>query len=456
MAISGAPSPNLGAKALATRTGFDAVSFLTVYAILLYAIPSGLRVTALGSAGSPALLWGVLGFLWWCSERLRHRRALTWDLSPAAVAMFAFALAAALSYIVAMTRGVPEVEGNTADTGIIRVAAWAGVLLVASDGIADWSRFLALLRRLVLLAGLLGALGLAQFVTGEPLIDWISLPGLSSDGSINIQGRSGFTRPAGTAVHPLEFGVVMCMVLPIALTLALHEAKRSWTSRWVPVAMIVGSSVLSVSRSALIGLAAGILVLAPTWPTRVRRGALIASIGVGVLVFVAVPGMVGTIRGLFLGIGEDDSTTSRTATYGLAFSIAGRFPVLGKGLGTFVPAYQILDNAFLLLLIELGLVGSITFLGMLTVGFLGGSRGRQHHPVGRRRDLGQALIASVVAGSLLFLFFDGLSFSMAAGTLFLFLGLCGAYWRLSTAPNADPMSLPASDGAGTGDQGPVL
>ena len=51
-------------------------------------------------------------------------------------------------------------------------------------------------------------------------------------------GREGLTRPAGTTIHPIEFGAVLTMILPIALHYALHDKYRSKLARWFPVAAI--------------------------------------------------------------------------------------------------------------------------------------------------------------------------------------------------------------------------
>jgi hypothetical protein len=52
----------------------------------------------------------------------------------------------------------------------------------------------------------------------------------------------------------------------------------------------------------------------------------------------------------------------------------------------------------------------------------------------RDRQLSLALVASTVAGGLLMAFFDGLSFPMSAGLVFLMLGVAGAARRLALEP----------------------
>ena len=52
---------------------------------------------------------------------------------------------------------------------------------VANDGIDSKKGFRTLLERFALPGGLMATLGLAQFWTGQSLIDWISLPGFTAD-----------------------------------------------------------------------------------------------------------------------------------------------------------------------------------------------------------------------------------------------------------------------------------
>jgi hypothetical protein len=239
-------------------------------------------------------------------------------------------------------------------------------------------------------------------------------------------------------MHPLEYGVVLCIAFPIAISLALKDASRSRLVRWFPVAAIGVASALSVSRSALIGLLAAILVLAPVWSWRVRALVGAAATGLVIAVGVLVPGMLGTIRGLFLGLAGDTSVVSRLSSYDVALEYIGRFPFVGKGFGTFLPRYHILDNQYLLMAVELGVVGVAIFLGVLGAAIWCASIARRSATSELDRHLGQALVAAVASGGVLLLFFDGFSFPMSAGMLFLVMGVSGAARRLATRPEPTP------------------
>ena len=66
-----------------------------------------------------------------------------------------------------------------------------------------------------------------------------------------------------------------------------------------------------------------------TGPQRRRAYAAIALMVLGV--YVAIPGMLGTLTRLFTGISDDGSALSRTDSYSLAWDFISRAPVFGEG-----------------------------------------------------------------------------------------------------------------------------
>jgi O-antigen ligase len=340
---------------------------------------------------------------------------------------------AALSYVAAMTRAIAPAETATADLGMVALLSWIGVLLAADDGVLDEDRLTTLLRRMVAAGGVLAALGLAQFVTGTTWVDRISVPGLAANQALTLVGSRGdFTRPSGTALHPIEFGAVLTMLLPVAVNLALGDRTRSALRRWLPVGLIASAVVLSISRSALICAAVGMLVIAWRWAPQVQVRAGFATVGLMGVFFVTVPGLIGTLTGMFTSLGSDTSTLSRVDSYGTAAMFIERSPVIGRGLSTFLPSYRILDNQYLLLLIEVGVLGTVAFALLMVAGIRAGLAARRWSTQTASALQAQSLAAAVAAGATGLAFYDGFSFPMASGTLFLMLGLSGAQLRLAS------------------------
>ena len=432
--------------------GLDAVSLLTVYLVLLLFIESRLVIEPLGGAGSPAMLVALVALAWWAFGHLRRDRPTGIGPQPLRTALLATLLAFLASYVAAMSRAITPLESGTAQLGMITVLGWMGVGLLTSDGVPHLARFRRLAFRLVVLVGVMAAIGVAQFVTHDTLVRAFHIPGLTPNTTLMDLGlREGFTRPFGTALHPIEYGAVLTMVLPLAVTWARHAKGVPLLLRWAPVTLIGLGAVLSVSRSALICGAVGLTVLAFGLGARARSVLLVSVVAVFGLVALTVPGMLGAIQGLFLSVGTDNSVASRTGSYSMAMEFFGSDPVFGRGYSTFLPIYRIFDNQYLLLLVEVGLVGLVCVVTTLVVGVRCARRVRRRTDDPALRELAQALAAGLSGGALGLAFYDGFSFPMATGVMFVMLGMVGALHRLTEpAPPPQPVRVlvPQSSRAG--------
>lgn len=404
----------------------DGVTVVTWFAVLLYLVPTDRRIEALGGAGSPAYLLALAALLWWAWHHLQKsstpgRQQLQW----VRVAAFLFLGACLASYAKAALTALPPADISVADLGLVKVAALVGILLVANDSISSEERFMVLIRRLTVFAGLYATLGLIQFFTATNIVDMWQIPGLTASGSTGIGARSGFVRSAATATHPLEYAVVLTMMLPFCLTVAIRDRYRPTLLRWFPVVVITLSAVLSVTRSAFLAMAAVFLVLLPSWPPVVRRAVGVAMALGAVAVYVAVPGMAGAILGMFST--NDSSVTSRTESYDDAMQFFLVSPFVGRGFGTFLPSYRILDNQYLVSAVEIGIIGLLALLAVVVSAMAVAYSSRRIQAGEPMKSMGLALVASMLAGSLNFALFDAFAFPQACGTVFMVAGLCGAY-----------------------------
>jgi len=227
-------------------------------------------------------------------------------------------------------------------------------------------------------------------------------------------------------------------VLAMSLPLAIHQARFAPAGlrrrRWLQVAVIAGTMPLTLSRSAIFGIAAVVIVLLPTWPRRDRRRAYVLLLAAPALVWLVNPSLLSIFGGLFGQLGTDASSTSRTAAYSAAAPYITQHPWLGQGFETFFPqTYFFIDNQYLTSLVETGVVGVLALAALLVTGWLAARAARRAAAGGRARDLTQCLAASVAAAAVSFATFDALSFSIASGLCFLLLGCAGAAWRLARA-----------------------
>lgn len=414
----------------ALRRYVDARSVLTLF-LVLWAVPTTLTVTLIGAVGRPLILATLAMFAWWIAHQLQRPSSIPAGPQPVRWLLAAFVAAVLASYASAMLRGLPLAEISPADNGLLRLAGWCGVCLVAHDGLRDWDSLTSVIRRIVFAGGLMAVLGLMQFATKSSLLGWLTIPGMGGDGLGGVDERGGFVRAAGTAAHPLEYGVILCVTLPLALTLAMDDRGRGLMRRWWAAAAIAAAAVLSVSRSALIAVAVAVVVLAISWTRRQRTIAAVAGFGLLGLVYAAVPGMAGTLVGMFTGAAGDPSVASRVNSYDVAFSMVLRLPFFGRGLGTLLPSYVYLDNQYLGTVVELGIVGLASLLVLFLTAIWGPWQSRIHAPGHLESRLGAAVPAAICAGATSFTFFDALSFPLSAGLMFLMIGISGAYRRLA-------------------------
>jgi hypothetical protein len=419
-------------RATGARRGADAVALLTVYLVLLFAIPSNVTIDALGSLGRPSLLWGVVLMVFWTLSRLQKSAR---DARPVRQPVrFAFALLfviALVSFAAALLRGQPADQVSPAFTALVRLISWSGVMLVAIDGIRTMTDLTRITRRIAIAAGLLAALGIAQFLTKQTLLDFFTLiPGVSSSGGGLIE-RGGVTRASGTAIHPLEYATTLIGALPLAIAAAISHGFRWRHARvkvlwWVPVATIVISALVGVSRAAIIGFVLGALAMIPAVPRRYRVGVLAGGAGLVALVVVLLPGLLSTTVALFTGAGTDPSTQSRVGALDRVPEFMSSSPVIGVGFGTFLPRYYIFDDAWVLIAVELGILGVAAFGGIVITSVWSALVARRQSGHGDVMLVGYALAAAMVSMGVMFAFFDGLSFPISAGMFFLIAGLCGS------------------------------
>jgi polysaccharide biosynthesis protein PslJ len=430
------PAPAPVAVPTRRRRRIDVVALLSLFVVLMICIPSRLIVEALGGAGTPATIVGLGALAWWCYGRVVPGTGLAKGYQPVRIVICIYLAVAFLTYILAFaTRFTTLDEMNNADRALIALLSFTGIALIGADGIDRFDRLEVLLRRLVFLTGVLSFFGLVQFFTDFDVAEYIKLPGLVPNTGLADEIRIGFRRIAVTASHPIELGVVLAMVWPLGIYFALKaetpKARRIW---WGVVILISMALAMSLSRSAVLGIFAAAVVISVPWTWRRRVNALVLlTIFLGAM-RVMVPGLVGTLRGLFTGVTSDPSYKSRQIRLPVAFSFIHERPFFGRGYGTLLPdeKYHLvpMDNQLIKTTIETGVIGLAALLLLFIVGFMTARGARRRAVEPSTKDLAQTLAASILAGSLSFYTFDALAYPMVTGMISLLLGCIGALWRI--------------------------
>jgi polysaccharide biosynthesis protein PslJ len=441
-----------------------AVGFVVAYCVLLLCIPSRLVVGPIGGGGTPAGLAGVGALVWWLFATLSGQNPVR-GFTPLRVGVAAFTGAVLAAYANGNAAGwyaPPSVRGvtddvydlvpprvdqvaqamvSTADRGLLVCAGWVGITLLAAEGLRSWRDLHLLTSWLVWLGAVVAGVGILQFFTGLDISRYFTvIPGLSPRSDFGVvASRSIFNRPSSTAIHPIEFGVVLAALLP----LALHRALLRWGGKLVvpPAATIAVATFMSVSRSAVLATIVALAVLMLGWSWRWRRRALLLAPVFVIALRQAIPGLVGTIISLFRNLGNDPSVSGRTGDYDVVLWLYHDHEIFGRGLFTFVPRYyRILDNQYLMLLLELGLVGLAAALLLFGTGFFSARTTFRRAATFESRHLGLALSGSILGLFVIYGTFDALSFPMAAGLTFLLLGMAGAARRFALEDRAESLS----------------
>ncbi|GAA3110393.1 O-antigen ligase family protein [Streptosporangium carneum] len=421
-----------------------ATTLSSVYCFLLLLLPSQYVIGPLGGAGTPAGVFAVVILLAYLLAWLAPRSTAIRQPQPLRIAMVLFGAAVLASYASGMTRQLTVLEINGLDRGLIIAAGWIGSALIICDGVDRMDLLEKLRRRVVAFGTAIAALGVLQFFTALDLAQYIQIPGLSlSVPYSSVHGRDEFNRIAATAAHPIEFGVVLGLLLPLALHGARHAPPELRRRRWAQVMLIAAALPMTISRTAMLGAVLVAVVVVPTWTRKERRRAYVLFGAFGVVMRLAIPGLLGTIFALFENIGNDSSTQFRLHDYSAATDYFSEHPWFGRGFGTFLPnLYRILDNQYLVTLIEMGVIGSISVVVCFGTGWVLARRARRLSDDPELRHLAQCVAASVLVGAVSLATYDSLAFPMCAGLMFVVMGFAGAVYNI--ANRAVPQETPIS------------
>ena len=401
-------------------------------------LPSALVVNVFGAAGRPATLFAAILLAWYLLAKQHPDADLYRRRQPVRAASIGLCCSVLASYVSANRAMMSTTQVNASNRGLILLASWLGVMLIAADGIADEDRLALLLRRIVAGATFMAIIGIAEFVTGTDVTKYVTIPGLAVHEQVtDLMTRAGLIRANSTAAQPLEFCAVLTMCLPLAVHYARYAPPGRRLMRWLQVALIAGTIPMAVSRSGIVALIVIAIMLIPTWSARQRRHAYVALLAGPAGLWLSAPGLLNSFVMTFGQLGSDTSTTSRASALSLAGPFIAAHPWLGQGLATFDPQTNFfVDDQLVTSLIETGVIGLIAVLAVFASGWY------VTHSVSRNcadtetRDLSRSLMASLAAAFICFATFDVLSFSIASGLFFLIVGCAGAAWRLTRSRGA--------------------
>ena len=298
-----------------------------------------------------------------------------------------------------------------------------GVALLARRGIRFYWLALAAFLGGIGLDAVYGVVQLVLAEGGVNLDEVLIQPITSRQTGINVFGAVGGTqevfRPNALTGDPNHLGIELVVPLLVLtpLYLRLEAGHRLKTPLAVSLAFLLVVELATLSRSALLGLACGALILALPYRRHLRRPAFLVPLAAVALVVSAV---VVVRLDFFLTVLRARTNTSRGAAsphfavYSFVPDILSTHPFLGLGLNNFAVYYEFVTGRpdfgphsfYVATIVETGLVGAALLAVFVIWIFrrLGAARriGRELSAVGdplaaRIRPLAWGMTAALVA-----------------------------------------------------------
>jgi O-antigen ligase len=411
-------------------------------------------------ATTTALLGLYVGGVMFVSSSYRVRGGLPIDLTADRLILSVLFAACVMGWIRTRSQWPEAARGAGRPLAGLLIVAYASFVVNAADLVAT-DQFATAAKRLVMLAGfalvyvsvvlLLGRrqqilaivrilvnLGFVVAVAGiaERLVRVNPLrrlqeviPILEMYRGTGIAVRGAGNRILGTANHPIEFGAVMALILPLTLFLAF-AARDTRPRLWYGAAATAQALALmfSASRSALIALAVAFVILMVGAKPK-HRGTMLALAATGaVATHFLFPGVLSTfssmLRPAWLIYDETTGTSTRFGDYPAVAALFWARPLLGMGYEALdVERYFHLDNQYLKFLVELGALGVFMiawFFERLLRPLL---RAMRENALDEPIPLAGTLLASVASYVVSCAFFDTFGFPQVTNLFFLVAGL---------------------------------
>lgn len=414
----------------------DGATLICIFVVPLMIIPSRLVFRGIPLSITPAVLIGIGVGACLFFAHFTNTLGVAKGRNAVRTAIIVYLCALLATYGYSTYGYLPSDERPLTDHIVVNTLALVGIALTVCDGVRDRDRLDFVLKTVAICGAVVAGVGTLQFVIGFDLTKYLALPifRYGAETSATIDVRANFRRPASTTGTPIEFGVVCAMVMPLVLHYTFRAracSKRAW-AWWIGCVLVAAGAMFSISRSAIIGLAAGGTILFLGWSPRRRRRALAAGAVFLLVMKLMIPGLLGTIYGLFYNFSSDGSVIYRTHDYPVAAAEIAKHVWFGRGPGTwFAPKHEVFDNQYLSTLVEGGVIGFLALVILFLTGLYAIARVLYVATDGRDRDLALTLMASLIVPVIGAATFDLLGFGIGTGMMFLLLGATGSLTRIA-------------------------
>ena len=438
----------LAALARTAKIGWPRLIAALIVVILLvpirrYALPANLPF----QLEFYRLIVGVLALGWGASllvdARTRFRR--TGFEAPLALIM-----GAVVASVLANSGRVAD-SSTQVNKALMFFLSFVLVLYLTASVIRRLDEIDYLAKTLVAGGAVVALFSIVEARTGFNVFNHLSraMPFLIDQGDVGgfVRVGTGALRVFGSAQHPIALSAALVMLVPLAVYLARRYRQRRWTLCGL---VLIAACAATVSRTGIVMLLVAGLVflwLRPRETVRLWPLLLLAPIAI----HFALPGTLGAIKNSFLPAGglvaeqkvqPGSGGSGRLADLGPGLQQWQRRPLFGEGYGTRVvdstivrasvpkgsaldPNVKILDNQWLGVLLETGVVGFFGWLWFL-------ARALRRFGAEAKRDESERgwLLASITAGVAAYAFgmltYDAFAFVQVTFLMFIFIGLGSA------------------------------
>ena len=409
--------------------GFLAV--IGVVALLPFAtlpVDIGLTPTFLDFALGAAVIVWLLGIV-----TGRQRRVVT---APVALPLVLFIFVAIFAFIFGLANGplTPTLLRKFAE-----LLLSLGFVIIVIDYCRTWNR----LERLVKFTLVMGAAAAAV------AIGLWALPDDTTNTILNALTRLGYPggwviryieenpelseRAIGTSVDPNSLGGLLLMMGALVgpQVVTKQPLFRRWVV-WAIAGLIFLGLILTFSRGAMVGLAAGLGLVAVARYRRLLPYMVLAGIVILFLPFAQE--YVGRFIEGFQG--ADLATQMRFGEYKDALRLIARYPVFGVGFAGSpdIDLYLAVASVYFTIAGRMGLFGLVAFFGVVGTVFVYAFRNRKAARADERRDAVWLGLHAALAGALVAGVFDHYLFNMdfhhAVTFFWMMLGMAVAATRL--------------------------
>ncbi|MCZ2817353.1 O-antigen ligase family protein [Modestobacter sp. VKM Ac-2984] len=405
------------------------------YGVLLV-VPAAIAIVGpLKSNGSFVRLVGLLSFFLVLAAVLRWKETRT--VRPAAALLVGYLALHLFSWGLSFRHGVGAGGIATLNRALLLTTSAVGLALLCTMVVRSVRQAHVLAGLLVGGAAFSAVIGILQ---GLNVIDRLAPYFLTPITAAVVEkgaitSRGDLARVSGTATHPIEYAVILAMMLPLAIHLLLHaRVRRSRLWAGVGCGTILLGFPFGVSRAGLLTLVVALLVYGAYLRGSQRVGLLLA-VGVALTsAMVVAPAVVSTFAQSIIGAEEDNSITGRLDDYPLLFARFEQAPWLGGAPVDVRQIATVTDNQWLLTLVGSGIFGVATLALLFGGGVLMAmSAARRPAVTPAERSLHGAIGAAVAGAALAAGTFDLLSFQQVTFLIFALIALIGV--RSHTGPH---------------------